>query len=112
MPGLITLLLSRLDTRYGSKFVQRALGYICAAKNGLSTNELEDILSCDDTVLDEIYAWWVPPFRRIPPLLWIRVRNELGGYLVERGTDGVGAYAWYHRQFWETAAKLYLKVSD
>jgi len=50
----------------------------------------------------------VPPFRRIPPLLWIRVRNELGFYLVERGTDGVAAYSWYHRQFWESAERRYL----
>ena len=50
----------------------------------------------------------MPPFRRIPPLLWIRVRNELGFYLVERGTDGVAAYSWYHRQFWESAERRYL----
>jgi len=53
-------------------------------------------------------VYWVPPFRRIPPLLWIRVRHELGFYLVERGTDGVAAYSWYHRQFWEAAQRRYL----
>ena len=35
--------------------------------------------------------------RRIPQLLWVRVRHALGQYLVERGTDGVTALNWYHR---------------
>ena len=59
-------------------------------------------------VVLQVYVYWIPPFRRIPPLLWIRVRNELGFYLVERGTDGVAAYSWYHRQFWEAAERRYL----
>ena len=108
MPGLITKLFERLESRYGEMFVHHALSYITVAKYGLSLAELEDILSCDDEVLDSIFEWWVPPFRRIPPLLWARVRNELGIYLAERGTDGISAYGWYHRQFWETARDRYL----
>ena len=108
MPGLITKLFERLESRYGDVFVHHALSYITVAKYGLSLTELEDILSCDDVVLDVIFEWWIPPFRRIPPLLWARVRNELGIYLAERGTDGISAYGWYHRQFWETARERYL----
>ncbi|MEW8546460.1 MAG: AAA family ATPase, partial [Candidatus Thiodiazotropha sp.] len=108
MPGLITKLFERLESRYGELFVHRALSYITVAKYGLSLAELEDILSCDDELLDTIFKWWTPPFRRIPPLLWARVRNELGIYLAERGTDGISAYGWYHRQFWETARDRYL----
>ena len=108
MPGLITKLFERLESRYGETFVHHALSYITVAKYGLSLAELEDILSCDDVVLDVIFEWWIPPFRRIPPLLWARVRNELGIYLAERGTDGISAYGWYHRQFWETARERYL----
>ncbi len=112
MPGLITTLFERLESRYGQTFVRHALAYITAAKDGLSAGELEDILSCDDEVLDEIFSYWTPPFRRIPQLLWIRVHNELGMYLVERGTDGISVYNWYHRQFWETAEARYLDNSD
>ncbi|XP_052812431.1 NACHT domain- and WD repeat-containing protein 1-like [Mya arenaria] len=110
MVGLIDRLFDRLEGRYGRLFVCHALAYITAAKSGLSFVELEDILSCDDDVLDAIFKWWVPPFRRLPPLLWARVRNELGSYLAERGTDGVSAYGWYHRQFWETAERRYLQT--
>ena len=109
--GVIETIFLRLEHRYGITFVHHSLAYITAAKSGLSVVELEDILSCDDVVLDDVFVYWTPPFRRIPPLLWLRVRNELGDYLVERGVDGVNAYAWYHRQFWETAERRYLQRS-
>lgn len=111
MTGLIDKLFNRLEYKYGTTLVQHALAYITASKNGLSLAELEDILSCDDDVLDSIFKFWVPPFRRVPPLLWTRVRNDLGIYLVERGSNGISAYWWYHRQFWETAEKRYLLTS-
>ena len=38
---------------------------------------------------------WTPPERRVPPLLWVRIRSDLSQYLVERGIDGVIVYAWY-----------------
>ena len=97
MPGLITTLFEQLESRFGAMFVQHALAYITCARDGLSVGELEDILSCDDEVLDYLFDYWLPPFRRIPQLLWIRVRNELASYLMERGTNGVNAYGWYHR---------------
>ena len=30
-------------------------------------------------VLDDIYQYHLPPTRRIPPLLWTRVRSDLPG---------------------------------
>ena len=54
IPSLVDKLFERLETRYGRLFVSRALGYITAAKNGLAVAELEDILSCDDDVLDSV----------------------------------------------------------
>ena len=111
MVGLISTIFTRLQSRYGTKLVHHALAYISAAKYGLSVGELEDILSCDDEVLDETFEYFSPPIRRIPPLLWIRIRNELGMYLMEKGADGTDCYSWYHRQFWETAEKMFLDKS-
>ena len=70
-------------------------------------NEVEDLLSCDEEVLTDVFQWWVPPLRRIPPLLWVRIRSELAPYLVERGLEGgAPVLTWYHRQFSETAAEV------
>ena len=50
--------------------VSHALAYVTAAKSGVSETELEDLISLDDKVLDDIYQYHLPPVRRIPPLLW------------------------------------------
>lgn len=75
------------------------MAYITAAKSGLSESELEDLISLDDKVLDDVYQYHLPPVRRIPPLLWTRIRNDLPNYLSEREADGVSVMNWYHRYY-------------
>ena len=67
--SLVDKLFDRLESRYGRLFVDRALSYITAAKNGLAVVELEDILSCDDEVLDSVcYCSHVAgPRKNAPP---------------------------------------------
>lgn len=50
-------------------------------QSGLTETELEDILSCDDDVLNDVYTYWTPPVRRLPPLLLVRLKADLGQYL-------------------------------
>ncbi len=47
----------RLETTHGTVLVQRALGLLTAANNGLSNGEMEDLLSLDDAVLDDVFEW-------------------------------------------------------
>ncbi|KAK3084596.1 hypothetical protein FSP39_016054 [Pinctada imbricata] len=103
----INSLYKRLEVSHGEKLVSRALGYLTAARNGLSESELEDILSCDEDVLNDVYMYWTPPLRRLPPLLLVRLRTDLQQYLVEREADGVRVMNWYHRQFIEAARARY-----
>lgn len=53
------------------------------AHNGATEAELEDVLSCDDDVLNDVYMYWTPPMRRLPPLLLVRIRTDLNQYLGE-----------------------------
>lgn len=106
--GIIHDLLDRVERLHGKVLVSQALTYITASRNGLTEPELEDILSLDDVVLNDVYQYWTPPIRRLPPLLWIRIRSDIGDYLIERGADGARVINWYHRQFIETARERYL----
>jgi len=54
---------------------------VISAKSGLSDSELEDILSCDDEVLNDVYVYWTPPMRRLPPLLLVRLKTDLQQYV-------------------------------
>ena len=107
---IINDFLDQVERRHGKILVNQALAYVTASKNGLTEPELEDILSLDDEVLNDVYQYWTPPVRRLPPLLWIRVRSDLGDYLIERGADDARVIYWYHRQFIEVATTRYLKA--
>ena len=74
-------------------------------------NELEDVLSCDDEVLSEVYEWWLPPVRRLPPLLWARLRDDLGSLLYVRGTHNVRAYTWHHSCVRNAARRRYVRAA-
>ena len=105
-------LFDHLERIHGKMLVSHALAYISASKNGLTQSELEDLLSLDDDVLNDVYQYWTPPVRRLPPLIWLRIRSDLGDYLVERGSDGARVSFWYHRQFIEVSHERYLQNQE
>ncbi|XP_059619516.1 NACHT and WD repeat domain-containing protein 2 [Phlebotomus argentipes] len=105
----IMMLFERIEKQHGRILVFHALAYITASKSGLSESEVEDLISLDDRVLDDVFQYHLPPVRRIPPLLWTRIRNDLPNYLSEREADGVSVMNWYHRQFRDTARERYFK---
>ena len=92
-------LFERVENKHGWMLVSHALAYITSTKNGISEPEIEDLISLDDKVLDDIYQYHLPPTRRIPPLLWTRVRSDLPGYLADSEADGVCVINYYHKQF-------------
>ncbi|KAG1670315.1 NACHT and WD repeat domain-containing protein 2 [Nymphon striatum] len=85
----IMRLFDRIEVAHGKILVTHAISYITAARNGASESELEDLISLDDRVLEDVYQYHIPPVRRIPPLLWTRIRNDLPNYLTERDADGI-----------------------
>ncbi|PAA71014.1 hypothetical protein BOX15_Mlig015065g2 [Macrostomum lignano] len=105
----IMQLFQRIENQHGLILVTHAFSYITASKSGISESELEDNLSLDEKVLNDVYQYHLPPTRRIPPLLWTRIRNELPGFLVEKEADGVDVVYWYHRQFFQVCEKRYFK---
>ena len=112
IPDMISLIFDRLEDYHGKMLVSRALAYITLSPNGFAESELEDLLSLDDDVLNDVYQFWLPPVRRIPPSLWTRIRSDIDSYLVEREAYGANVIYWYHRQFIETARKRYLHDDD
>ena len=61
---------------------------------GISENELEDILSIDDEVLDSIFVHHHPPVRRFQIGLFSRLKYELKDYIINKVTDDQPVIAW------------------
>jgi WD40 repeat protein/ADP-ribose pyrophosphatase YjhB (NUDIX family) len=99
--GLLDELLQRLYVVHGEQFVRAALGYTYISVDGLSIAELEDVLSLDDTVLRSVFEWWTPPVRRVPPLLLVRLWDDLADMVqIRRCSTGDGRII-----FWSNALK-------
>lgn len=97
-----------LELKFGTHLVSRCLFYLTISTNGLSENELEDILSIDDDLLVNIFQYHESPIRRFPISLWSRIRFDLNEYLTTRELDGSTVIYWYHRKFIETVTNLYI----
>ena len=110
--GAISLFFENLEFKYGQVFTSRALGYLTCGLEGLGSIEIEDALSCDDEVLNEVYQYHDPPLEeaiRIPSLMWARLQHDTAEYLVERQVFGKGVLQWHHRQFREAAEERFVK---
>ncbi|CAF4640102.1 unnamed protein product [Rotaria socialis] len=104
----IRYLFNRLKVIHNAILFQRAICYMTACRNGISQNELEDVLSLDDDVLISVFEHYIPPIRRIPGILWTRIRNDLDEYITEKEVDDSSVIYWYHRRFIEVANAQYI----
>ena len=110
--GIIMDLFTRLslDENHGRMMVSHTLGYLAASKNGLSEDEMLDILSQDKEVFEDFKkrAFHEPPQQRLPVIIWSRLYFDLEPYLTERQADGISLMAFYHPLFEDVAAGEYL----
>ncbi|CAF4119197.1 unnamed protein product [Adineta steineri] len=104
----IRYLFDHLKTVHNSILFHRAICYMTACRNGISQNELEDVLSLDDDVLKSVFEHYIPPIRRLPGILWTRIRNDLDEYITEKEVDNSSVIYWYHRRFIEVANTQYI----
>ena len=93
-----------LEKYHGEKFVERALGLLAAGTDGMNSDDILNILSCDEELLQDVLVWHQPPKRRLPPLLLARLKHDLGPFLVERGAYGVSLLALYHKSPYQIKA--------
>ncbi|XP_062412384.1 NACHT domain- and WD repeat-containing protein 1 [Sardina pilchardus] len=112
VPEAVDLILDQLEAQHGTMLVSRALGYLAAARDGLSEAELRDVLSLDDEVLAEVYQRRLPPntsLVRMPPLLWARLRHDLAHLLQENQAAGGHLLTYFHRLLRERVCERYLR---
>ena len=113
VPGLIGIIFDDLERLHGKKLVAEIMGLLSASRCGLSEANLLDLVSGNDDVLGKrgqkgsVLEYHDPPIRRLPPLVFSRLRRDLGDYIVERGENGVVVLNFYHRQFWEAVSAKY-----
>jgi hypothetical protein len=91
----IKYLFEYLEVVHGKLLFTRAIIYMSIFKNGISENEIEDILSLDDDVLYDVFEFHAPPLRKLPVALWSRIKHDLKGYMVEKEVHDTRVIYWY-----------------
>ena len=84
----IESLFEKVECKFGRSIVRHAFAYITASKSGISDNELEDVLSLDDKVLNSIYEDQIPSVRRVPAILVMKIKKEVASFLENIEADG------------------------
>eukprot|EP01038_Epipyxis_sp_PR26KG_P009821 gene9821-13214_t len=102
--GLISQIFAELERDYGEILVKSMLAMITYARGGLNVNHLQDVLSLDEAVLDNVFQYSAPHIRRLPMHVLIRVLRAIEGLIVFKDN---GKVSWYHRQLKETAEERY-----
>ena len=105
------MIFDHLEMIHGKGLVSCFCGLIGVSRSGLPGNDLIDIMSTDDEVLNSVLQYLKPPIPRIPYHVFSRLRNDPGDYIIERGSHGKSVLYWYHRQFWETSKERYLVLN-
>ncbi|MFX1296789.1 MAG: DUF4062 domain-containing protein [Promethearchaeota archaeon] len=102
IPSVIRDLFKRLsdEANHGKIIVSRSLGYLAATRNGLTEDEMLDILSYDDIVYNNFIerAFHRPPQKRLPIIIWSRLYHDLETYLSERRADNANLMTFYHHE--------------
>ena len=102
------------EANHGGVFVRHALGYLGAAKNGLTEDEMLDVLSRDAEVLADFRrrSPRSPVVERLPVAVWSRLYFDLEPYLAERSADETSLMGFYHRQLGEVVEEDYLAADE
>ncbi len=114
--GVLGDLFHRLERRqnHGYVLVSHTLGHLSASKNGLTEDELVDVLSADKEVMTDFFkrSPESPRVDRIPVVVWSRLFADVEPYMTRCRADGTVVMDFYRRQVGEAIQKRYLANDD
>jgi len=107
IPDLVKMVFEKIEKTHGEVLVERALSYLYTAREGLIWQELFDLLSLDDDVLDDVYKPIVPTFRRIPSYKAKMLSNDLGKLVEPRFNNQVPTHKYRYIVFRDAVFEKY-----
>ena len=119
--ALLSQLFVRLSQQenHGPFLVERALGYLAAARRGLSETEILEVLFADRRFRRSVLRRSIANGhrmsrrpRRIPIAIWSRLRSDLAPYLTERTAPGGNVLTLYHREVAEWVEAHFVNKAD
>ena len=114
LAAAVGTIFTQLEQQHGAEFISNAILYISLCHHGITEQELEDALSCNAAVLNEVYEYHDPPSKeviRIPPLMWARVRYGIQCHIRYSYMYSRVMMQWKHEEFKNVAIEKYCTQS-
>ena len=97
----IRYIFKRLECVHGEKFVSRVLFYVNEFKKGINLQELADICTLDDDLLQHVFSNYLPPIIQFPMQMLKLFEHEIKNYYYYKSEDDVNLICWLHKSFLE-----------
>ena len=113
LPQLYRHILSRLERGHGEHLVRRAASLVTLSRNGITEEELLGLLPQDAQLMKEVeltHRPSTPP--KVPYVLWVGLRRDLGELLMEVETDETMVYRWSHSELTLVCKQRYLRMQE
>lgn len=101
--------LEYLEIKNGEEIFSRAMSYLAVSVTGLSDCEMEDILSLDDIALDSLSSDVQTTVRRMPPSIWLAIKEDLETFIVQNELDGITLNCIIQRDMIQAIHRRYLQ---
>ncbi|XP_063776767.1 uncharacterized protein LOC134922808 isoform X2 [Pseudophryne corroboree] len=105
-------ILARLERTHGEQVVKKVASYISLSRNGITREELLDLLSLDQAVMEEIRQYQIVTVPVFPEVLWVKLSSDLGIHVVEQRTDNTYVINWTHNHLRSVCISRYVKSKD
>lgn len=112
--GIINQVIDRLSApdMHGSELVSKVLMFLAASKNGLTEDELLDLLIMDNDYMQFLQKHHKILVRKLPVALWARLYMDLEPYLLTRMADGTEVYDFSHQAFKNSVSERYFSSPE
>lgn len=112
IPDMYSWTLSRMEKLHGEQVVKRMAAYVTLSRNGITQEELLDLMSMDDLVLQEVAKFQTATMSAFPLVLWLKLLDDLGDHIREQRTDNTYVFTWAHTSLKQICLERYLKAQD
>ncbi|XP_058048768.1 uncharacterized protein LOC131203005 isoform X3 [Ahaetulla prasina] len=112
IPDMYSWRLSRMERSHGEQIIQRMAAYLTLSRNGITQEELLNLMSMDCVVIQEINKFQKSSVSAFPLVLWLKFLDDLGDDLREQRTDNTYVFTWTHTSLKHVCMQRYLKSQD
>lgn len=101
-----------MERSHGEQIIQRMAAYLTLSRNGITQEELLNLMSMDCVVIQEINKFQKSSVSAFPLVLWLKFLDDLGDDLREQRTDNTYVFTWAHTSLKHVCIQRYLKSQD